>query len=206
MSALRAPVPAGGEGSAAARRRGVRLPHEEALDAVNTVRSATATALGAASPARVYARTQPGTQPPRFFVLNLDPSPFLAVSPVVNRLDVDGDGTLPDVTVQITPKVVAGCVQVSGAVIRIARANANATIRDLRIDIGARLDAAITPPTGAPTRRPPPGTPNAGSPSGRDSVAFDLRVVDLINHADDPTGFSPARACENLAWWRYTGA
>jgi hypothetical protein len=50
-----------------------------------------------------------------------------------------------------------------------------------------------------------PGTPNLGSPTGRDTVAFDLRVVDLINHPRPTTGFPPRDRCEYPAWWAYTG-
>lgn len=59
------------------------------------------------------------------------------------------------------------------------------------------------PASGTPA--PDAGTPNAGSPSGMDSLAFDLRVVDLLHHAEDRTGFPPQRKCEHPAWWDYTG-
>lgn len=50
----------------------------------------------------------------------------------------------------------------------------------------------------------PPGTPNAGSPTGRNTVAFDLRVVDRLNH-DRLTPFPPPEPCELPGWWDFTG-
>lgn len=52
---------------------------------------------------------------------------------------------------------------------------------------------------------PMPGTPNAGSPTGRNTVAFDLRVIDRLNHDGDPTPFPPEQRCEMPGWWDYTG-
>ncbi|MGH7821066.1 MAG: hypothetical protein ACREQ9_14980, partial [Candidatus Binatia bacterium] len=57
----------------------------------------------------------------------------------------------------------------------------------------------------APGATVPPGTPNAGSPTGRDIAAFDVRVVDVFNHPDELTGFPAAEPCEHPTWWAYTG-
>jgi hypothetical protein len=75
---------------------------------------------------------------------------------------------------------------------------------------GVQGGASDEPPAGGssgpdPSSNQPPGTPNAGSPTGRDSVSFDVRLVDLFNHADDRTGFPPEDGCEHPHWWSYTG-
>jgi hypothetical protein len=64
---------------------------------------------------------------------------------------------------------------------------------------------ASGPATGS-TSTTPPGSANAGSPTGRDIVSFDVRLVDLVNHADDRTGFPSPAPCEHPYWWDYTGA
>lgn len=67
------------------------------------------------------------------------------------------------------------------------------------------------PPAGGstgpdPTATQPPGTPNAGSPTGRDIVSFDIRVIDLLHHAGDRTAFPSADQCEHPHWWDYSGS
>jgi hypothetical protein len=52
----------------------------------------------------------------------------------------------------------------------------------------------------------PPGTPNAGSPSGRSTVSFDVRVIDRLADSDERTGFPSQRLCEHPYWWDYTGS
>jgi hypothetical protein len=76
---------------------------------------------------------------------------------------------------------------------------------------GAQAGTAEEEPAGGltgtgPAPTDPPGTPNAGSPSGRNVVSFDVRVVDLMNEADARTGFPSNRPWEHPFWWEYTGS
>ncbi len=75
---------------------------------------------------------------------------------------------------------------------------------------GAQAGGGDEPPAGGstgpdPSANQPTGTPNAGSPTGRDIVSFDVRLVDLLHHAADRTGFPPERPCEHPHWWTYSG-
>ena len=78
---------------------------------------------------------------------------------------------------------------------------------------GAQAGTAEEEPAGGPTGTgpgpgpaEPPGTPNAGSPSGRNTVSFDVRLVDLLHEADTRTGFPANRPWEHPYWWDYTGS
>lgn len=76
---------------------------------------------------------------------------------------------------------------------------------------GAQGGGQDEPPAGGSTgpdatATAPPGTPNAGSPTGRDVVSFDVRVVDLLHHAGDRTGFPSREPCEHPHWWAYSGS
>ena len=50
-----------------------------------------------------------------------------------------------------------------------------------------------------------PSGGNPGSPIGRNTVPFDLRVIDLVNPAGASTPFPPDALCEHPAWWNYAG-
>jgi hypothetical protein len=76
---------------------------------------------------------------------------------------------------------------------------------------GAQGGTHEEPPAGGssgpdPTATQPPGTPNAGSPTGRDLVSFDVRVVDMLHHAGDRTAFGSKEQCEHPHWWDYSGS
>jgi hypothetical protein len=76
---------------------------------------------------------------------------------------------------------------------------------------GAQGGSGEEPPAGGstgpgPGADLPPGTPNAGSPSGRNTVSFDVRVIDRLADSDERTGFPPERPCERPYWWDYTGS
>lgn len=53
---------------------------------------------------------------------------------------------------------------------------------------------------------PAPGTPNAGSPTGRNTVSFDVRIVDLLHLSGQRTPFPSDRPVEHPHWWDYTGS
>lgn len=70
--------------------------------------------------------------------------------------------------------------------------------------------AGNTPGSGGSDQGPddPAGEPsggNPGSPTGRNTVPIDLRVVDLVNHAEDTTRWPPGQLCEHPRWWRFSG-
>ena len=76
---------------------------------------------------------------------------------------------------------------------------------------GGQAGSIDEPPAGGssgpdPSASQPPGTPNAGSPTGRDIVSFDVRVVDMLNEADERTSFPSDSFCEHPYWWEYTGS
>jgi hypothetical protein len=76
---------------------------------------------------------------------------------------------------------------------------------------GAQAGSTEEPPAGGssgpnPTANQPPGTPNAGSPTGQDIVSFDVRVVDMLHEAEERTGFPSDSFCEHPHWWPYTGS
>ncbi len=81
---------------------------------------------------------------------------------------------------------------------------------DLAMGDGPALGSPHEAPAGlpsdssAPSERPL-GTPNAGSPSGHDNVAFDVRLVDRLNEHHEYSQFPPLMPCENPAWWHYPG-
>lgn len=50
-----------------------------------------------------------------------------------------------------------------------------------------------------------PSGGNPGSPTGRNTVPFDLRVIDLINEAGASSRFPPDRLCEHPGWWDHAG-
>jgi hypothetical protein len=77
---------------------------------------------------------------------------------------------------------------------------------------GAQGGATEEPPAGSSAAATPgnpalpPGTANAGSPTGRDIVSFDVRLIDMLNHDGEYTGFPSPHACEHPFWWDYTGS
>lgn len=51
------------------------------------------------------------------------------------------------------------------------------------------------------------GLPNSGSPTGANTVSFDVRFVDRTGPADtwEPTGYPSASPCEQPSWWDFPG-
>lgn len=118
---------------------------------LQALHDATPAELGAASPARVYARTRLGSEAARWFLLSVDPDGLHAALPtVVNQLDVAGSGA-PDISVRVTPDIVAGPsgADVRGAQLEIRRLDGAGDLVGLKLDIGVRLDGPIAPPDGA---------------------------------------------------------
>lgn len=50
------------------------------------------------------------------------------------------------------------------------------------------------------------GLPNSGSPTGRATTSFDVRVVDRVfQRGEDVTGYPSERPLESPTWWDYSG-
>ena len=76
---------------------------------------------------------------------------------------------------------------------------------------GAEAGTAEEAPAGGssgpgPGADQPAGTPNAGSPTGRNTVSFDVRVVNMLDEGAQRTPFPSPRPCERPFWWDYPGA
>jgi hypothetical protein len=62
------------------------------------------------------------------------------------------------------------------------------------------------PPAPGGSGSGPFGLPNTGSPTGRATAFFDVRVVDRVFLTpEETTGYPSRRPCESPTWWEYSG-
>lgn len=71
---------------------------------------------------------------------------------------------------------------------------------------GSEEPAPPTPGSGGGDGSGPFGLPNTGSPTGRATSFFDVRLVDRVFlTADEPTPYPSKTPCESPTWWEYSG-